>query len=50
MFRALKALTNVAIERCPNVHSKAGSMDRGAIEEIGDFSIDQPSYREVSRL
>ena len=48
--RALKASTDVAIERCPSVHSKASSMDRGGIEGIGDFSIDPPSYREVSRL
>ena len=32
------------------VHSKASSMDRGAIEETGDLSIDPPSYQEVSKL
>ena len=40
----------LTIERCLGVHSKAGSMDRGAIEETGDFLIDPPSYREVLKL
>ena len=40
-----------SIERCrESIDKKPTSMDRESIEEIGDFSIDPPSYKEVSRL